>query len=125
MVIITTPPLSCPPEGESAFTCEQAARTKGRGNAGEQQLYTSHPSTHTKSGVCALRMLESRTREMDGVHGRDKACKSAMMRPASGEAENAQRERVGIAELSTFLIAFFPSVRRVVASTPTARRRAC
>ena len=46
-----TKPLSCPPEGESAFTCERAARTKGRGNAGEQQLCTSHPTPHTESGV--------------------------------------------------------------------------
>ena len=93
-----TKPLSCPPEGESAFTCERAARTKGRGNAGEQQLCTSHPSPHTESTVACERSARMRA-EMAGVHGWDKACKSAMMRPASGEAENAQRERVGIAEL--------------------------
>lgn len=91
-----TKPLSCPPEGESAFTCERAARTKGRGNAGEQQLCTSHPSPHTE--VACERSARMRA-EMAGVHGWDKACKSAMMRPASGGAENAQRERVGVTEL--------------------------
>ena len=93
-----TKPLSCPPEGESAFTCERAARTKGRGNAGEQQLCTSHPSPHTESTVACERSARMRA-EMAGVHGWDKACKSAMMRPASGGAENAQRERVGVTEL--------------------------
>ena len=52
---------------------------------------------------------------MAGVHGWDKACKSAMMRPASGGAENAQRERVGVTELhlSSTLVALCEFYRKM------------
>ena len=85
------------------------------------------PTRHLTQRVACERSARMRA-EMAGVHGWDKACKSAMMRPASGGAENAQRERVGVTELhlsSTLALPPCEFYRKMSTTAAQRRPRAC